>query len=86
MPIYSVKMMNMLAKLCGATITEEIKNVLAALPPDDQEALEQFGIDLAIRQCRELLAQGVPGIHLYTMDRSRAALAIVGQLREEGLL
>jgi methylenetetrahydrofolate reductase (NADPH) len=86
MPIYSVRMMHMLAKLCGATITEEINNGLAALPPGDQEALEQFGIDLAIRQCRELLIQGVPGIHLYTMDRSRAALAIVGQLREEGLL
>ena len=86
MPIYSIKMMNMLAKLCGATITEEIQNGLAALPTDDQEALKQFGIDLAIRQCRELLTKGVPGIHLYTMDRSRAALAIVGQLREEGLL
>ena len=86
MPIYSIKMMNMLAKLCGATITKEIEDGLAALPPDDQEAHEQFGIELAIRQCRELLAQGVPGIHLYTMDRSRAALAIVGQLRKEGLL
>jgi methylenetetrahydrofolate reductase (NADPH) len=86
MPIYSIKMMNMLAKLCGATITKEIENGLAALPPDDQEALEQFGIDLATRQCRELLTQGVPGIHLYTMDRSKASLAIVGQLREEGLL
>ena len=86
MPIYSVKTMHMLAKLCGATITDGIKNGLAGLPPDDQEALEQFGIDLAIRQCRELLIKGVPGIHLYTMDRSRAALAIVAQLREEGLL
>jgi methylenetetrahydrofolate reductase (NADPH) len=86
MPIYSIKMMNMLAKLCGATITKEIQKDLAALPPDDQEALEQFGIDLAIRQCRELLTKGVPGIHLYTMDRSKAALEIVGHLREEGLL
>ena len=86
MPIYSIKMMNMLAKLCGATITQEIKDVLAGLPPDNKEALEKFGIDLATRQCLELLKKGVPGIHIYTMDHSRAALEIVGRLRKEGLL
>lgn len=86
MPIYSIKMMNMLAKLCGATITQEIKDGLAGLPPDDKEALEKFGIDLATRQCLELLKKGVPGIHIYTMDRSRAAFEIVGRLRKEGLL
>ena len=86
MPIYSVKMMNMLAKLCGATITQEIKDGLAKLPPDNKEALENFGIDLATRQCSELIKNGVPGIHIYTMDRSRAALEIVRRLRKEGLL
>ena len=86
MPIYSVKMMNMLAKLCGATITQEIKDGLAKLPPDDKEALESFGIDLATRQCSELIKNGVPGIHIYTMDRSKAALEIVRRLRKEGLL
>ena len=86
MPIYSIRMMHTLAKLCGATITREIQDGLAALSPDDTEKLEQFGIDLATRQCRELLKKGVPGIHLYTMDRSRAALEMVGRLRTEGLL
>ena len=86
MPIYSIKMMNTLAKLCGATITQEIKSGLAQLSPDNKEALEQFGIDLATRQCSELIKQGVPGIHIYTMDRSKAALEIVGNLRKEGLL
>jgi methylenetetrahydrofolate reductase (NADPH) len=86
MPIYSIKMMNMLAKLCGATITQEIKDGLAALPPDDKEALENFGIDLATRQCSELIKKGVPGIHIYTMDRSRASIEIVGRLRKEGVL
>lgn len=86
MPIYSVKMMNMLANLCGATITREIKEGLAKLPPDDKDALEEFGIDLATRQCEELIEQGVPGIHMYTMNRSRAAVEVVGRLRNEGLI
>ncbi len=86
MPIYSIKMMNMLATLCGATITPEITDGLAKLLPDDKETLEQFGIDLATRQCAELIEKGVPGIHIYTMDRSRASVEIVGRLRRDGLL
>ncbi len=86
MPIYSVKMMENLAKLCGATITDEIKNGIAALPEDDKEALEKFGIDFAANQCRELLKAGVPGLHIYTMDRSSSTAGIVKELRSDGLI
>jgi len=86
MPIYSVKMMDMLAGLCGATITDEIRQGIAGLPEGDKEALVTFGIELATRQCRRLLEAGVPGLHIYTMDRSTSAVAIVNQLRSEGLL
>lgn len=86
MPIYSVKMMETLAGMCGATITEEVRQGIAALPEDDKEALLSFGIDLAVRQCAELLEGGVPGLHIYTMDRSKSAVGIVNRLRSEGLL
>ncbi len=85
MPIYSIKMMENLAKLCGATITEEIKEKLYQLKPDDKDAIENFGIEFAINQCRELIQHGVPGIHFYTMDRSSSSKAIVASLRSEGL-
>lgn len=86
MPVYSVRMMGILAGLCGATITDELKNGLAQLPEDDKEALAQFGIEFATAQCVELLEAGVPGLHIYTMDRSQAAVGIVNALREHGLL
>jgi len=86
MPIYSVKMMNILARLCGATITDEIKDGIAALPEGDTEALVDFGIDLATRQCTELIESGVPGVHIYTMDRSKSSVGIVNRLREANLL
>lgn len=86
MPIYSVKMMENLAKLCGATITDKIRQGLAALPEGDKEALENFGIEFAVEQCKELLKAGVPGLHIYTMDRSSSAVGIVNRLRGEGLL
>lgn len=86
MPIYSVKMLEMLAGLCGATITDEIRDGIAALPEGDTEALLDFGIDFATRQCAELIEKGAPGVHIYTMDRSKSAVGIVGNLRDQGLL
>ena len=86
MPIYNVKMMESLASLCGATITEEIQQGLAKLPEGDKAALNAFGVDFALRQCRELLAAGVAGLHIYTMDRSKSAVPLVQALRAEGIL
>jgi methylenetetrahydrofolate reductase (NADPH) len=86
MPIYSRKMMKILSDLCGATIIEPVHRGLAALPDDDKEALLNFGIEFAVEQCRGLLAAGVTGLHIYSMDRSRSAVGIVTRLRDEGLL
>lgn len=86
MPIYSIKMLDILAGICGATITEEVREGIAALPEDDNEALVEFGIDFAARQCAGLLRAGAPGVHIYTMDKSASAVGVVNSLRSEGLL
>jgi methylenetetrahydrofolate reductase (NADPH) len=86
MPIYSIKMMEMLASLCGATIVDDVRQGIASLPEGDKEALVNFGIELAVRQCRELLETDVPGLHFYTMDRSKSAVGIINRLRCEGFL
>ncbi|MCP4260716.1 MAG: 5,10-methylenetetrahydrofolate reductase [Planctomycetes bacterium] len=86
MPVYSIKMMEMLAGLCGATITDELRQGIEKLPVDDKDALVNFGIEFAICQCKDLLKAGVPGLHIYTMDRGISSVAIVERLRIEGLL
>ena len=86
MPIYTASLMEMLANLCGATITDEIRQGLAALPEGDKGAVLDYGIELAYRQCKELFEAGVPGVHIYTMDRSKTAAAIVNRLRTEGII
>ncbi|MHC4737809.1 MAG: methylenetetrahydrofolate reductase [Planctomycetota bacterium] len=86
MPVYSIKMMEMLAGLCGATITNELRRGIEALPGDDKEALVNFGIEFAVRQCEDLLRAGVTGLHIYTMDRSVSSVVIVERLRRDGLL
>ncbi len=86
MPIYSVKMMEMLAGMCGATISNPVRQGIASLPEGDKEALVNFGIEFAVGQCRELLEAEVPGLHFYTMDLSKSAVGIVNRLRTDGLL
>jgi methylenetetrahydrofolate reductase (NADPH) len=86
MPIYSVRMMEMLAGMCGATIVEELQSGIAALPEGDTAALTAFGIEFASRQCVELIESGVPGLHIYTMDRSPSVVGLVNRLRDTGLL
>lgn len=86
MPIYTVKMMNNLAKVCGATITQPIQDGLAKLPPDDKKAVVQLGIEHSTEQCRGLLEKGVAGLHFYTMNRSKSVCAILETLRSEGRL
>jgi methylenetetrahydrofolate reductase (NADPH) len=86
MPIYSVKMMETLAGLCGATITDPIRQWIADWDEGEKEALLEFGIDFAARQCSELLEVGVPGLHIYTMDRSKSTTGLVHRLRDTGSL
>ena len=86
MPIYSVKMMEMLAGMCGATITHKLREGIDSLDEDNRDALIDFGIEYAARQCEELLGSGVCGIHFYTMDRSKSTMGILNRLRGDGSL
>jgi len=87
MPENNVKMMEMLAELCDDTITDdELRQRTEALPEGNKEALVNFGIEFAVCQCKKLLRIGVPGLHIYTMDRSISSVAVVERLRKDGLL
>ncbi len=86
MPVYSIKLTNTLTKLCGATIPGTMKQRLDGLANADSDAALSFGIDQATEQCRELLRQGLPGLHFYTMDRSRSTSEIIRRLKAEQLL
>ena len=86
MPIYSVKMTENLARLCGATLTPNVKSGLTALPSEDKEAAAIFGVEFAYQQCRQLLQKGVDGIHFYTMDRASTVEAVIHRLKDDRLL
>ena len=79
MPIVNLKQIKRFIKMCGATIPHDLM-VRLEEAQDDPESVCQIGIDHAANQCRKLLMQGAPGIHFYTLNRSRATLSVLERL------
>jgi methylenetetrahydrofolate reductase (NADPH) len=81
MPITSFEQIERFTRMCGATIPMRLRLELERRK-DDPEAVLQLGVAHATVQCVELLSRGAPGIHFYTLNRSRASRMILAALRE----
>ena len=78
-PIMSTAQIKRFVALCGADLPASLVSELDKRGEDD-EAVTQFGIEYATRQCEELLREGVPGLHFYTLNKARSTAQIVGNL------
>ena len=79
MPITNYTQLARFSDACGAEIPRWLRQRLAAFG-DDRESLLAFGVDVVSSICRELLEQGAPGLHFYTMNRSGPTLDIWNNL------
>ena len=50
--------------------------------PETKAAIRDFGIAYAAEQCGELLENGAPGIHFYTLNRSKATAAVLKRIKK----
>lgn len=82
MPVTNGSQIKRFADMCGASIPEKIRTSIEKLG-DDLTAIESYGIEYASQQCQELLEKGVPGIHFYTLNKSRATREIVRNLQQK---
>lgn len=82
MPVTSLSQVQRLSDMCGAALPTDLVDKLRAAGPDE-EAVIEIGVDHAFRQCRELLAEGAPGIHFYTLNRSTSTREVLSRLRAE---
>ncbi|MDR3350644.1 MAG: methylenetetrahydrofolate reductase [NAD(P)H] [Prevotellaceae bacterium] len=48
---------------------------------ENPKKIYQAGMDFAIAQCRELLSEGAPGLHFFTLNKSRATVEIFETLK-----
>ena len=89
MPFTSVKQIQRMAFTCGASIPAKVVKRLV-LAGDDPAAQAQAGIEYACEQLRDLAANGVDGLHVYSMNKpaiahaAHAALVDCGYLEAKG--
>ncbi|MBL8023193.1 MAG: methylenetetrahydrofolate reductase [NAD(P)H] [Elusimicrobia bacterium] len=79
MPVTNVSQVKRFTTLCGAHIPVPLALALDQAQ-NNPEAVIQLGIDHATEQCRVLLAEGVAGIHFYTLNRSHSTAEILRRL------
>jgi methylenetetrahydrofolate reductase (NADPH) len=80
MPITNADQVRRFTSLCGACIPDRLLAELE-LRAGQPDAVSDFGVAYATLQCADLLANGAPGIHFYTLNRSPATRAILSALR-----
>jgi methylenetetrahydrofolate reductase (NADPH) len=79
MPILSTSQIKRFVALCGADLPAGLLSELERRGDDDEAVLE-FGIEYATRQCEELLRQDAPGLHFYTLNKTRSTATVLKNL------
>ena len=78
MPVTNLAQVERMAQLSGAVFPSWLRERLEhAGSPDD---VRRAGVEAATELCAELLADGVPGLHFYTLNKSTATREIYAQL------
>jgi methylenetetrahydrofolate reductase (NADPH) len=82
LPIMSLRSAKFILGLCGAAIPGKFLSALEkAHAEGGDDAVYELGIGYAVRQAQELIDGGAPGVHLYTLNRTKACLEIGKKLK-----
>jgi methylenetetrahydrofolate reductase (NADPH) len=79
MPVTNVGQIVRFAELSGAAFPADLAERLHAVE-DDPAEVRRIGVEVATELCVELLECGAPGLHFYTLNRSRATREIHANL------
>jgi len=78
-PITSFSQIKRFVDLASTTFPADLMDKLENFK-NNPEKIYQAGTDHAIKQCINLLENGAPGIHFYTLNKSRAAVEVFESL------
>ena len=75
LPVTNLGQIQRLTSMCGSKLPDELVRRLSAHEGDD-EGQFSVGVYYAARQVEDLMENGVPGIHFYVLNKSRATAMI----------
>jgi methylenetetrahydrofolate reductase (NADPH) len=78
LPILSTSQIKRIVALCGAALPAAVTSGLERCASDEE--VTSFGIEYATAQCEELLREGAPGLHFYTLNRTRSSTEVLTNL------
>jgi methylenetetrahydrofolate reductase (NADPH) len=73
-----------MATMSGTPLPDAVTTRLQAVA-EDPVAIREVGVEIATELAQRLLAEGAPGLHFYTMNRSPATLRVYANLGVESL-
>ena len=79
LPIVSANQIKRITALCGAKLPDRLVGCLEKFA-DNDEAAAAYGIDYATQQCAELLREGAPGLHMYTLNKAASTIQVLKNL------
>ena len=82
-PITNYKQIERFTRMSGAKIPVSLSNQLEKYK-DDTVASYNLGIEYSISQCLDLLKNDAPGLHFYTLNKSRATIKIYESIINKG--
>ena len=83
MPIISHAGLLRMTSMCKVHVPKEILDQVEQIK-EDESKVKQYGVELALSMCRQLIEGGVVGIHIYTMNQEDNVRQIIRGLN--GLL
>lgn len=75
MPVTNVSQIERFADLSGAVFPAALAERFQSVA-DDAEAVLALGVEVAADMCQRLLDAGAPGLHFYTLNRSRSTIEV----------
>ncbi|HSB51792.1 MAG TPA: methylenetetrahydrofolate reductase [NAD(P)H] [Dissulfurispiraceae bacterium] len=79
MPITDCRRIVEFATFCSATIPRDLLIKMEHIQDDTQESFK-LGVDHGVRQCEDLMGNGVRYLHFYTLNKAEAVSDIIGAL------
>jgi methylenetetrahydrofolate reductase (NADPH) len=79
LPITSARTVRRMAEMSGSVVPEHLAARIDAAADQPADVIK-IGVEVATELCDQLLAEGVPGLHFYTMNQSRATIDVCSNL------